>query len=206
MRWIIYLLMSVGLAVFADSIQGQEVTIPNGTIAFLGDSITSGYGLDPAQAYPALINIKGMTTLNMGVYGSKTDDALQRLKDYFSKGGKPNLVVIALGANDMLQGVPLTVMETNLDNIVLECKNHGVPDIICGIQIPGISGSNEIFEKVAQDGHVPLIRDFMQGQQLSPSLIQADGLHPNAEGQKVIAAKIQNALLKSFTFGSPEQK
>jgi len=67
--------------------------VPSGDIAFLGDSITAGYGLEPGQAHPALIRIPGMTAVNLGVSGSQSDDGLQRLKDYFAGGAHPSLVV-----------------------------------------------------------------------------------------------------------------
>src|SRR5476651_1739739 len=97
-RWIILLLIGAALVVFMLRGCSRKVSIPSGTIVFLGDSITAGYGLDLGEAYPALIEIQGMTMLNLGVSGSKTVDGLQRLKDYFNGGGNPRLVVIALGA------------------------------------------------------------------------------------------------------------
>ena len=199
MRWIILLLMGIALAVFMLSGCSRKVSIPPGTIVFLGDSITAGYGLEPDQAYPTLIEIKGMTMLNLGVSGSKTEDGLQRLKDFFNAGGNPQLVVIALGANDILQGVAPDMMEANLEYAVLECKSHGVPVMLCGIRIPGKFGTDGIFEKVADDGHVPLLRDLMQGEQTQEALLQEDHMHPTAAGQKIIAQKMQAALLKSFS-------
>jgi acyl-CoA thioesterase I len=206
MRWIILLLIGAVLMVFMFRGCSRKVSIPSGTIAFLGDSITAGYGLEPEQAYPALIEIKGMTMLNLGVSGSKTEDGLQRLKDYFNSGGNPRLVVIALGANDILQGVPTSMMEANLKGAVQECKNHGVPVMLCGIRIPGKIGAAGVFEKVADEGHAPLLQDLMQGEQFHEDLLQEDHMHPNAAGQKIIARKMQTALLQSFSFGAREQK
>jgi len=206
MRWIIILLIGAALVVVMLRGCSRKVSIPSGTIAFLGDSITAGYGLEPEQAYPALIKIKGMTMLNLGVSGSKTEDGLERLKDYFNTGGNPRLVVITLGANDILQGVPPSVMEANLGDAVQECKNHGVPVMLCGIRIPGKFGTDSIFEKVADEDHVPLLPDLMQGEQTQENLLQEDHMHPNAAGQKLIAQKMQAALLKSFSFGAEEQK
>ena len=201
MRWILPLLLVVAVAVFLLKGCSRRVSIPSGTIVFLGDSLTAGYGLDPGQAYPSLIEIKGMTMLNLGVSGSKTEDGLQRLKDYFSGGGNPRLVVIALGANDILQGVDPSVVEANLGSAIQECKDHGVPVMLCGIRIPFKFGTDGIFEKVAEEGHVPLLPDLMQGEQTQEELLQDDHMHPNAAGQKIMAEKMQAALLKSFSFG-----
>jgi acyl-CoA thioesterase-1 len=196
------------LAVFALVLKGcsRKVSVPGGTIAFLGDSITAGYGLDPEEAYPALIEIKGMTMLNLGVSGSKTADGLQRLKDYFKDGGNPRLVVIALGANDILQGVDPGAMEANLSAAVQECKSRGVPVLLCGIRIPGKFWTDDTFRNVADNGHVPLLPDLMQGEETQEDLLQDDHMHPNAAGQKIIAEKMQAALLKSFSFGAATQE
>jgi acyl-CoA thioesterase-1 len=189
MRWIVILLIGVALAVFALWGCGRKAPIPSGTIAFLGDSLTAGYGLDPTQAYPALIEISGMTMLNLGVSGSKTDDGLQRL------------VVIALGANDILHGVAPDVTEANLESAVRECQGRAVPVMLCGIRIPGRFGTDAIFEKVAGDTHVPLLPDVMEGEEWQENYLQDDG-HPNGAGQELMAEKMRAALLASFSFGA----
>jgi acyl-CoA thioesterase-1 len=201
MRWLLLLVGGVFMILTIITGCSRKVSIPNGTIVFLGDSITAGTGLPPEEAYPALIEIKGMTMLNLGVSGSKTGDGPQRLKDYFNSSGKPSLVVIALGANDILQGVDPGLTEANLKSAILECNSHGVPVMLCGIRIPGKFGTAGIFEKAANEGHVSLLPDLMQGEQTREDLLQDDHMHPNAEGQKIIARKLQAALLKAFSFG-----
>jgi acyl-CoA thioesterase-1 len=202
LRWIALLLVGAVLVIFILKGCSRKTPVPSGAIVFLGDSITAGYGLDPAEAYPALIRIPGMTVVNLGASGSKTEDGLQRLKDYFTSGGKPGLVVVALGANDILQAVPSAVTEANLKAAIQECKNHGVPVMLCGIRIPGKFGTDSMYDKVAGDSGVPLLRDLLQGEQNQENYLQDDG-HPNAAGQKLIAGKMQAALLKSFSFGTP---
>jgi acyl-CoA thioesterase I len=197
---IVLLIMVAALTVFMLKDRSRKISISSGTIVFLGDSITAGYGLEPDQAYPALIKIRGMTMLNLGVSGSRTDDGLQRLKNYFINGGHPRLVVIALGANDLLQGVAPSEIEANLTDAILECRSYGVPVMLCGIWIPGKIGTVGIFEKVADEGHVPLLPDLMQGEQIREDLLGNDGIHPNAAGQMMIAQKMKAALLQSFSF------
>jgi acyl-CoA thioesterase-1 len=194
------------LAIFLLKGCAHRVPVPEGTIVFLGDSITAGYGLGPGEAYPSLIQIKGMTAINLGVSGSKSDDGWQRLKDYFGGGGAPSLVVIALGANDLLQNVPDESLEANLSGAIQECKTHGVPVLLCGIRIPGRMGADEIYDKVAKDNHVPLLRDLMQGEAHQPDFLQEDHMHPTAEGQRLIALKMQRELLHYFSFGASPQK
>lgn len=199
-RWLIFLLGAVLVLFLLLMGENRKLPISSGTIVFLGDSITAGNGLAPEQAYPALIQIKGMTMLNLGVSGNKTEDGLLRLKEYFSAGGTPRLVVVELGANDIFQGVSANVMEANLESIIQECRSHGVPVMLCGIRIPWKIGIDDIFADVARESHVPLLKDVMQGEQNQPEFLQDDGIHPNAAGQKIIAQKMQEALLRFFSF------
>ena len=178
----------------------RRTTVASGTIAFLGDSITAGYGLDPGQAYPSLVAIKGMTILNLGVSGSTTSDGLGRLKTYFDSGGDAHLMVIALGANDILHGADLASTEANLHSLIQTCKEHHVPVLLCGINIPFKFAAEGLFERVANAEHVPLLPDLMQGEETQQRYLQEDSMHPNVEGQKIIAAKMQEALLKNFSF------
>ncbi len=178
----------------------RRTPVARGTIAFLGDSITAGYGLDPSQAYPSLVAIDGMTVVNLGVSGSTTEDGLGRLKAYFDSGGDARLVVIALGANDILHGADLAGTEANLHRLIQGCKARHVPVLLCGINIPFKFAAEGLFERVASAEHVPLLPDLMQGEETEPRYLQDDGMHPNAEGQQLIADKMQEALLKNFSF------
>jgi acyl-CoA thioesterase-1 len=178
----------------------HRAKIPNGDIAFLGDSITAGYGLDAGQAYPSLITIPGMTAVNLGVSGSTSADGLQRLRDYFSGGATPKLVVIALGANDILQNVPADQTEDNLNAAVAECHGHGVAVLLCGVKIPFKFDTDAIFEHVASKNRVPLVPDILMGEAFHPDLLQEDHMHPTVDGQKFIAGKLQAALLEHFSF------
>jgi len=200
MRWILLLLVGVALLIFMLRGCSRKVSIPSGTIVFLGDSITAGYGLAPNQAYPALIEINGMTMVNLGVSGSKTGDGLQRLKAYFNGGGNPRLVVIALGANDILQGANPSEIESNLGAAVRECQGRSVPVMLCGIRIPEQVGTESIFSDVANQYHIALLPDLMQGEETEENFLQEDHMHPNAVGQRLIADKMKAALLQSFSF------
>jgi acyl-CoA thioesterase-1 len=179
---------------------GHRAEIPSGDIAFLGDSITAGYGLDPGQAYPELIAIPGMTAVNLGVSGSTSEDGLRRLRDYFTGGATPRLVVMALGANDILHDVPADQTEANLNAAVAECQSHGAAVLLCGVKIPFKFDTAPIFEHVASKNHVPLVPDILMGEAFHPDLLQEDHMHPTVDGQKMIAEKLQAALLEYFSF------
>lgn len=180
----------------------RKTAITPGPIVFLGDSITTGYELDPGQAYPALIRIEGMSSVNLGVSGSETADGLQRLRDYFQTNDKPRLVVIALGANDLLHGIPMEMTRANLESAVRECQRRGIPVLLCGIRIPGKFTADEVFEEVAGATKVPLLPNLLQGVLGNESLMQDDHMHPNAAGQKVVAGNVEAALRRSFSFRS----
>lgn len=196
------LLFGVVLLALALAGCARKTAVPSGTIVFLGDSITAGYGLDPAMAYPSLIHIPGMATQNLGVSGSKTDDGLQRLRDYFATGAAAQLVVIELGANDFLQNVPASQTEQNLTAAIDECKSRQIPILLCGVRIPMKFGTDAIFSQVASAEHVPLLPDIMDGIFGHDNLQQDDG-HPTVAGQKLIAANMQAALLQHFKFSAP---
>ena len=195
MRWIVPFLVATLLLTAC----ARRVVVPSGDIAFLGDSITAGYGLDPGQAYPALVAIPGMTAVNLGVSGSQSDDGLQRLRDYFAGGAHPSLVVIALGANDILHSVAPANTEANLTSAIAECRSRHIPVLLCGIRVPGHYDTDAIFTSVASANYVPLLPDLLQGEQNHLELMQDDG-HPNAAGQQIIAQAMQAALLKHFSF------
>jgi lysophospholipase L1-like esterase len=178
----------------------HKTPITSGDITFLGDSITAGYGLDPGEAYPSLIAIPGMSTVNLGVSGSTSADGLQRLRDYFTGGATPRLVVIALGANDILHNDPAGQTEANLNAAVAECQSHGAAVLLCGVKIPFKLDTASIFEHVASRNHVPLVPDILMGEAFQPDFLQEDHMHPTADGQKVIAGKLQAELLKHFSF------
>lgn len=174
--------------------------IPSGQIAFLGDSITAGYGLDAGQAYPSLIAIPGISTVNLGVSGATSADGLLQLRDYFNGGAAPKLVVIALGANDILHGIGADQTEANLNAAVAECQSRSMPVLLCGVKIPFKFDTASIFEHVASKNHVPLVPDILMGEAFQPDLLQEDHMHPTVDGQKFIAGKLQSALLEHFSF------
>ena len=177
-----------------------KTRVHGGTIVFLGDSITAGYGLDPGQGYPDLIQIPGMTMQNLGVPGNTSADGLQRLRDYVAGGTTPSLVVIALGANDILHGVPADATEANLNDAIAECTNRGIPVLLCGVKIPFKFGTDAIFEAVADKNHVVLVPDILMGEAFHDDLMQEDHMHPTAAGQKIIADKMRATLIGQFAF------
>jgi acyl-CoA thioesterase-1 len=200
MRLVIAVVLGAILLLVGFKIWTHKTPVHGGSIVFLGDSITAGYGLDPGQGYPDLIRIPGMTTQNFGVAGNTSADGLQRLRDFFADGATPRLVVIALGANDILHGVPADATEANLNDILAECKKRSIPVLLCGVKIPYKFGTDAIFENVAHKNHVALVPDILTGAAFHDDLMQDDHMHPTAAGQKIIAEKMRAALLDHFAF------
>lgn len=177
------------------------------TVVFLGDSITAGYGLDPAEAYPALVGAAlaadpataGWKAVNAGVSGDTSAGGLRRL-DWVLRQ-KPALVVIALGGNDGLRGLALDQLEANLRAAVAKVRAAGARAALVGMRMPANLGPDyraafaAIYPRLADELGVPLLPFLLDGVALDPKLNQPDQIHPNREGQAVIAAKV-SAWLK----------
>ena len=166
------------------------------SVVFLGDSITAGYGLAAEQAYPALVGpqLPGWTVVNAGVSGDTSAGGLRRL-DWVLKG-RPRVVVIALGANDGLRGLPVEQLEANLRAMVAKVRAAGATPLLIGMRMPKnlgpayIAAFDPLYPRLAAELGVPLLPFLLDGVALDPALNQSDMIHPNAKGQQVIAGKV----------------
>jgi acyl-CoA thioesterase I len=183
------------------------------TILFFGDSLTAGYGLDPSEAFPARIGEKiassgwNFEVINAGLSGETTAGGLRRI-DWLLKR-RVDVLVLALGANDGLRGVPVEVTRQNLQAIIDRAKSR-YPDVkivIAGMQIPpnlGLeygSSFRSLFPDLARKNGASLIPFLLEGVGGRPELNLPDGIHPTPEGHKIIAEnvwKILQPLLKSL--------
>lgn len=175
-------------------------------ILFLGDSITAGLGVMREESYPYLIDRmlkkKGhkVRIYNGSISGSTSASALSRLKWF--KRVKADILVLALGANDGLRGQPVKSMEKNLEKTVVFAKRSGMKVIVAGMKMPPNYGKKytDDFEKVffnlAKKHKTYLIPFLLEGVGGNPELNQADGIHPNKEGQKIIADNVIKYILE----------
>ena len=177
-----------------------------GTILFLGDSLTAGLGVPQEQAYPALIQekIRGkdlpFEVINAGVSGDTTAGGLARLDWVLQK--KIDLLVLALGANDGLRGLPMTQTKANLQAIIdrVKAKNPGAKIVIAGMQIPPNMGGEygvafrAVFADLARENGAALIPFLLEGVGGHDDLNQADQIHPTAAGHKVLAENVWRVL------------
>jgi acyl-CoA thioesterase-1 len=172
------------------------------TMVCLGDSLTAGLGLDPDEAYPALlqktIEAAGLPwhAVNAGLSGDTTAGGLHRL-DWVLRQ-KISLIVIALGANDGLRGIAPAVTEANLGKIIERIRERapGTVIVLAGMQVPTNLGPvytrqfAAIYPALAKEYAIPLIPFLLEGVGGHPELNQADGMHPTAEGQAKLAANV----------------
>jgi acyl-CoA thioesterase-1 len=172
------------------------------TLLILGDSLSAGYGIDPEQAYPALLQKKidaaglDFTVVNAGVSGNTTADGLQRV-DWLLKR-KIDVLFLELGGNDGLRGLPVAAAKANLQSIMdrIRQKYPKVKIVIAGMKMPPNMGADyvdafdDIFPKLATDNHVALVPFLLEGVAQDPNLNLPDGIHPNPEGQKIVADNV----------------
>ncbi|WP_438479444.1 arylesterase [Oleiharenicola lentus] len=173
------------------------------TIVFFGDSLTAGYGLDPDDAFPALIQKKidaaggqPWRVVNAGLSGETTAGGLRRL-DWILR--QPvDMFVIELGANDGLRGISPEASRSNLQAMIdrIRTKYPRVAVVLAGMQLPTNFGEAhtkafaEIYPQLAKRNNLALIPFLLEGVGGVPNLNQADGIHPTAEGHKLVAATV----------------
>ena len=176
------------------------------TIVFLGDSLTAGFGVDPTEAFPAVIKEKVQAAhlpfevQNAGLSGDTSSGALRRI-DWLLQ--RPiALLVIALGGNDGLRGLPVKSLKANLQAIIdkTKAKNPTVKIVIAGMQIPPNLGADyttdfqRVYPELARDNHAALIPFLLEGVGGHRDLNQADQIHPTAAGHKIIADMVWRTL------------
>lgn len=197
--WVVFSLCSVTITVGAAAKTSVR-------ILFIGDSISAGLGVEKQQAYPELIHerlrekaIQGVVITNGSISGSTTAGAVSRLKWYLKI--KPDILVLALGANDGLRGLSVEKMEQNLSAAIVLAKKNGIRVILAGMKIPPNYGPEyarafeQAFFRLAQTHKIPFIPFLLNDVAGKTSLNQADGIHPTPEGHKIIAATVLPYIL-----------
>jgi len=166
-------------------------------VVFLGDSLTAGYGLSEKQAFPSLVGEtlraegRPIRAVNAGVSGDTTAGGLRRLDWVLSQ--RPEVLVVGLGANDGLRGQLLEEAERNLRRIVERARDAGARVLLLGMRLPPSYGPlysrdfDALYPRLADELDVPLVPFLLEGVAGRPELNLDDGLHPNAQGQRVLA-------------------
>jgi acyl-CoA thioesterase I len=169
-----------------------------------GDSLTAGFGLPPGEAFPVRLQARlkedgyAVEIVNGGVSGDTTAGGLARL--YWALADKPDVVLVELGANDMLRGIDPKVTYDNLDKLLGRIAQSGAKILLLGMKATSNWGReyrqsfDAIFPALAEKYQVPLYPFFLDGVAADAALNQADGLHPNSKGVAVIVDRISPYL------------
>jgi acyl-CoA thioesterase-1 len=174
-------------------------------IVVVGDSLSSGYGLGQAPSWVALLEERlakegyGYEVVNASISGDTSAGGLSRLPRLLETHD-PALVILELGGNDGLRGQPVASLRGNLEQMIELAKASGARVLLAGIQIPPNYGQTytralaQVYPDLAAAHDVPLLEFLLDGVALNPALMQGDGLHPNAAGQKVIYENVWRIL------------
>jgi acyl-CoA thioesterase-1 len=202
MRWIAVALLSF-ITITATGCDDASPTSPSQSapvIVAFGDSLTSGPGLAPGQAYPALLQQRitaegrNYQVLNAGVTGDTSSEALRR----FDAALVPNteILILAIGGNDGLRRVPVATLESNLSTMIDRAQRRGIDVLLCQMEAPPLGGLSytiefhRVFTRLAERHKVPLVPFFLIGIIGNDGWDLDDTLHPNAAGHKIIADAI----------------
>ena len=171
---------------------------------FVGDSLTAGYGVDPEEAWPALVGAswqkRGLNwrARDAAVSGATSAGIATQLAWALTPDVK--LVFLCVGGNDGLRGLPPAEMKRNISAAVASVQKRGVRVALAGMKIPPNYGAERarefeaVFPEIAHERHVPLMPFLLEGVAGDPALNQGDGIHPNVEGHKLVAKKVEAFL------------
>lgn len=201
MNFKLSILSVVGFVYFACS---TAALADSKKMVVLGDSLSEGYGVAQQAAYPALLEAKIKATgknwqvINSGVSGSTTASAVSRIK--WLLASKPDLVFLALGANDGLRGLKVEESRKNLDEAIKLLKNQKVVVVLGGLYMPPNYGKEytesfkKIFSSLAKENQIRLVPFILNKVAGDSKYNLADGIHPNEKGHQMIAETIFKAI------------
>jgi acyl-CoA thioesterase-1 len=214
--WVMKAARAVLLPVLAVTVCGvtgasaSEVAPQKKRIVVLGDSLTSGYGIEPSRAYPALLQEKldaaGLPyeVINAGISGDTTAGGLRRIR--WAMGTGADILIIALGGNDGLRGVPPAQTRKNLEGIIDQARavSPGVRVFVAGMRMPDNMGAEyvrefaSVFPAVAKSKGTDLVPYLLERVGGVAALNQPDRIHPTEEGQRIIAETLWTRLIKAL--------
>jgi acyl-CoA thioesterase-1 len=173
-------------------------------IAF-GDSLTAGFGLAEKESYPYLLQEKlkadgyDYEVVNAGVSGDTSVGGLER-SDWVLEHDNAKILILELGANDLLRGMPVPKMKSNLDKIIRRAKAKNLQVLLCGMLAPPTLGAQyqrdfmAAFPDLASEHKAAYLPFLLENIALNKDLNQADGIHPNAVGEKIMVENVYRAL------------
>lgn len=174
-------------------------------IVAFGDSLTAGFGLTEKESYPYLLqqklNAEGYNyeVVNAGVSGDTSQGGLERI-DWSLEQGNVEILILGLGGNDLLRGLSPAQMKRNLSDIIKKAKEKNVKVLLCGMLAPPTMGEKyqrefvNAFPDLADEYNTAYLPFMLEGVALEKRLNQPDGIHPNAEGARVMTENIYKSL------------
>ena len=177
---------------------------PRRAIVCFGDSITAGFGLDAGQSFPDLLQQDldrrrlAYRVVNLGVSGDTTQDGLARV--FMALAEKPAIVVLELGGNDGLRGIPLAITQANLAQMIEAFQGAGARVVLAGMSLPPNYGRafiqkfEAVYKDLAAKYKLTFIPFLLEGVGAHDDLMQRDGIHPNAAGARKVEALVMKTL------------
>ena len=200
----------VGIDVDSRPLIPPKDTAARPKIIAFGDSLTAGFGLEEIESYPYLLQQKlkadghDYEVVNAGVSGDTSLGGLERI-DWTLENDNATILILELGANDLLRGVPPAKMKENLDRIIERAKAKNVEVLLCGMIAPPTMGAeyqrafSDAFPDLAEKHDVEYVPFLLDGVALNRDLNQADGIHPNAQGTRLMMENIYRELKPLLT-------
>jgi len=185
----------VSLLLFLSACAAHAANSP--TVLVIGDSLSAGYGIEVDQSWTALLQSRLQSqgyeyrVVNASITGDTTEGGASRIAAAL-ENFSPELVILELGGNDGLRGIPTDTMKQNLASMIEASQATGASVIMLGIRIPTNYGTRyttafeAVYRELAEQHQVPWIEFFMQGIALNKELMQEDGIHPNAQAQSIL--------------------
>lgn len=198
--------------------EATPITTPIKMVMF-GDSLTAGFRLPADASVPARLQTMfledghtGVRVVNMGISGDTTENGLSRLNLLLD--AQPDVVVLELGANDILQQVPVDVTREHLEIMITTLQEQGITIVLCGVEVPGAvpgakyapSEYTDMFDELAKDYGLLYYPNFLSGVQGKSGMNQTDGLHPSPKGTQTIAKKLYPTVLKAARMAATPSK
>ena len=193
-------LAALGLVALAAGPAASPLAAQDRVILAFGDSLTAGLGVPVEQSYPALLAQRlkaegyGYRVVNAGISGDTTAGGLRRVD--WALRLRPDIVILELGANDALRGQDLAAVRANVEQLVARFQEGGARVLVAGMRLPPNYGPRyggefqRLFEEVARRRGAALMPFFLEGVAADPRLNQFDGLHPTAEGYRIVVDRL----------------
>jgi len=174
-------------------------------IAAFGDSLSAGFGADAGKSYPDFLqrdlDQRGLRyrVVNAGISGDTSTDGLVRVDTVIAL--KPAIVILEFGGNDGLRGLPVATTRANLEQMIIALRKSGAEVVLAGMTLPPNYGPDfirsfeAVYRDLARQYRLALIPFLLSGVGGNPALMQRDGMHPTAEGNRIVAQNVMRVLL-----------